>query len=157
VTEGAPGPGSSPSARAPDPEPATPQTGPAAASDLPAAAAGPELPSGPADVSTPQASGIQNVQRQLAAAIEERAHTSRLLPWLTVGLGAGAVLAASATGAGYALSCEASCESPNWITLTVVAGATIATLGAIWVVHKNAEVRVLESRRYQLEQELLRL
>lgn len=101
--------------------------------------------------------GIANVQQQLAAVNEERAGTSRLLPWLTVGLGAGAVLAASATGAGYALSCEASCESPNWITLTVVVGATIATLGAIWVVHKNADIRVLESRRYQLEQELLRL
>jgi len=101
--------------------------------------------------------GIGKIELQLASVREERANTTRLLPWLTVGVGAGAVLVAAATGAGYALSCEDSCDTPNWINAFVVAGATVATLGAIWVIHRDADIRELDSRRYHLEQELLRL
>ena len=68
-----------------------------------------------------------------------------------------AVLVAAATGAGYAFTCADRCDTPNWINVFVVAGATVATLGTIWAVHRDADIRELDSRRYHLEQELLRL
>ena len=142
-----------PASSAPDPVP--PPGEPVA--DAPGASALDAIPTPREAASAAPDPGVAQVQRALADLAEERAHTSRLLPWLTVGVGVGTVLAAAGTGAGYALTCEASCESPNWMTLTVVVGATIATLGAIWVVQRDADIRELESRRYQLEQDLLRL
>lgn len=100
---------------------------------------------------------MAQVQLKLAAVNDERAHTSNVLPWLSVGVGAGAVLVGASVGAGYALSCDDHCETPNWLTIAIVAGATVAMLGAIWVLHRDADIRELESQRYHLEQELLRI
>lgn len=102
-------------------------------------------------------SGVAKLELNLKAVNDERAHTTNLVPWLTVGIGAAAVVVGASVGAGYALDCDQKCESPNWVTFAVVGGATVATLGAIWVLHRDADIRELESQRYQLEQELMRV
>jgi hypothetical protein len=140
--------------------PATaPAAAPAAADADPDAAAGPEgEPVASGEPAAPRVdAGLAQLQLKLQDVNDERAHTTRLLPWLSVGLGAGAVLVGASAGAVHVLSCDDSCRSPNWITIAVVVGATVATLGAIWVLHRDANLRELDSQRYQLEQELLRV
>jgi hypothetical protein len=75
---------------------------------------------------------------KLAQVIAEREQASRLLPWLTFGVGYGSTLIAALSGAGYALACETHCATPNWVSFVVVAGGAIGTLGSLWVLHANA-------------------
>jgi hypothetical protein len=81
---------------------------------------------------------------------------NNLWPWLTVGVGAGSVLVAAASGAAYTFACSAECNSPAWVSALVVVGAGVATLGTIWLLRINADNHQLESRQHQLERELER-
>lgn len=105
----------------------------------------------------PQALGMSKLELKLRKLDDERSHSSRFLPWLTVATGAGISVAGTAVGAAYAFDCEGGCDTPPWIGMIVVTGTLVATLGAIWVVHADADVRELDSRRYHLKQEIERL
>jgi hypothetical protein len=76
------------------------------------------------------------------------------LPWITVGVGAGTVLVSAIAGAVHTLSCDPGCDTPNWVAFAVVAGSVVGTLGAIWLIRTDADLRELDSRRYQLQEEL---
>lgn len=101
--------------------------------------------------------GASRLEGELHKVEDERASYSRFWPWLTVGVGAAVTLGSAAVGAGYVYGCDGDCSTPSAIGIGVVAGTFIATIGAIWVVHANADVRELDSKRYQLEQELDRI
>jgi hypothetical protein len=107
--------------------------------------------------SSEQAFGVSKLQTQLRELSAERDSYSRLLPWLTVGVGAAATVGGAIAGAGYALGCDTGCSSPAWVGMVVVTGTFVATIGAIWVVHADAGLRELDSRRYYLQQELDRI
>lgn len=85
---------------------------------------------------------------------DERAHSSDLLPWLTVGVGASTVLVSAVAGAVHTLRCDPGCDTPNWVAFAVVAGSLVGTLGAIWVIRTDVDLRELDSRRYQLQEQL---
>jgi hypothetical protein len=101
--------------------------------------------------------GTSKLELQLREVTAERENYSRFLPWLTVGLGAATTLAGTAAGTAFAVGCDGACDSPAWIGMVVVAGTFIATVGAVWVVHSNAGLREIDSRRYHIEQELERV
>jgi hypothetical protein len=96
----------------------------------------------------------EKLRLRLREADAERAHSSNLLPWLTVGIGAGTVVVSALAGAIHALGCDPGCSTPNWVALIVVAGGAVGTLGAIWLIRTDESLRELDSRRYQLRQEL---
>lgn len=85
---------------------------------------------------------------------DERAHSSDLLPWVTVGVGAGTVLVSALAGAVHTLRCDPGCATPNWVAFAVVAGSLVGTVGALWLIRTDADLRELDSRRYQLQEEL---
>jgi hypothetical protein len=98
--------------------------------------------------------GGEKLRLQLQQVIAERENASRFFPWLTFGVGYGATLFAAAYGATYALTCDSNCSAPNWISLVVVVGGLVGTLGSLWVLRANQHVEHIDSRRFQLEQEL---
>jgi ElaB/YqjD/DUF883 family membrane-anchored ribosome-binding protein len=104
-----------------------------------------------------QAFGTSKLQSQLRDLSAERDSYSRFLPWLTVGVGAATTLGGAIAGVGYALGCDTGCSSPAWVGMVVVTGTFVATIGAVWVVHADAGLRELDSRRYYLQQELDRI
>jgi hypothetical protein len=55
----------------------------------------------------------------------------------------------------HAAQCKPGCSTPNWVAFAVVAGGLVAILGGLWVIHRDDDIRELESRRYQLQEELL--
>jgi hypothetical protein len=97
----------------------------------------------------------EKLRLELHQVEDERAHSGNLLPWATVGLGAGTVLVSAIAGAVKTLSCDPGCATPNWVAFAVVAGALVGTLGAIWVIHTDNNLRELDYRRYQLQEALL--
>lgn len=96
----------------------------------------------------------EKLRLELKQVEDERAHSSNLLPWITVGVGGGTVLVSAIAGAVHTLSCDPGCDTPNWVAFSVVAGAVVGTLGAIWLIHADADLRELDSRRYQLQEAL---
>jgi hypothetical protein len=88
---------------------------------------------------------------------ESAQHVNNLWPWLTLGVGAGAVLVGALGGAGYVLACDGECGTTPWVSVLVVAGAGVATLGTIWLLRINADNAQVESRTRRLERELDRL
>jgi hypothetical protein len=72
-------------------------------------------------------------------------------------VGAGAVLVGALGGAGYVLACDGECGTTPWVSVLVVAGAGVATLGTIWLLRINADNAQVESRTRRLERELDRL
>jgi hypothetical protein len=101
--------------------------------------------------------GADQVRLRLHAAQEERARASLLLPWLAVGVGATTLVVAASSGAIKAMACDTTCATPNWVALTVMIGAGVATLGTIWLLRRHADIRELDSHVYHLEQELERV
>jgi hypothetical protein len=100
------------------------------------------------------ASRLEGDLRKLEA---ERAEYSRFWPWFTLSTGAAMAVGGVAVGAGYVFGCDNGCSTPAWIGIIVAAGTLVATLGTIWVVNANADVREIDSHRYQLEQEIERI
>jgi hypothetical protein len=88
---------------------------------------------------------------------ESAQHVNNLWPWLTLGVGAGAVLVGVVGGAGYVLACDGECGTTPWVSALVVVGAGVATLGTIWLLRINADNAQVESRTRRLERELDRL
>jgi anti-sigma-K factor RskA len=88
---------------------------------------------------------------------ESAQHVNNLWPWLTLGVGAGAVLVGALGGAGYVLACDGECGTTPWVSVLVVAGAGVAVLGTIWLLRINADNAQVESRTRRLERELDRL
>lgn len=94
------------------------------------------------------------IRLELKKIEDERAHSSNLLPWVTVGVGAGTVLVSALAGAVHTLRCDPGCATPNWVAFAVVAGSLVGTVGAIWLIRTDVDLRELDSRRYQLQEEL---
>ena len=67
------------------------------------------------------------------------------------------LLGSTAVGVGHVFACEEGCNTSAWIGILVATGTLVATLGTIWVVHANADVREIDSHKYQLERELERI
>jgi hypothetical protein len=88
---------------------------------------------------------------------ESAQHVNNLWPWLTLGAGVGAVLVGTIGGAGYVLACDGECGTTPWVSVLVVAGAGVATLGTIWLLRINHDNAQVESRTHRLERELDRL
>jgi hypothetical protein len=101
--------------------------------------------------------GMSRLELDLRKVQAEREEYSRFWPWFTVASGAALTLGGTAVGAGYIYSCDGGCSTPAWIGIIVVTGTLVATLGTIWVVRANADVREIDSHRYQLEQEIERI
>jgi hypothetical protein len=97
----------------------------------------------------------EQLRLQLKQVEAERADTNNLLPWLTVALGGGTVVGSAIAGSIHAIRCEPGCTTPNWVAFAVVAGGLVAILGGLWVIHRDNDIRELDSRRYQLQEELL--
>jgi hypothetical protein len=151
----------SPRARAQESEPSKPPAATEAAAEPPA-----ELPALDADDSDAAEAkpnpalkqpGLDQAELRLQQARDDRAQASRLLPWLTLSVGATSMIVAATAGAIKALACDTTCDTPNWVAFTVVAGAAVTTLGTVWVVHRDADIRELDSHVYHLEQELERV
>jgi hypothetical protein len=154
-----------PGAAAPQPESPKPQpesapqdqAAPSPAEEEPAsgrAGLGAEEAPAPADASAAPNSSFAATQKQLAEVRFEREHRTNFWPWLAVGVGFGATLVSAGAGAAKALSCDHQCATPNWVALAVVVGAGIGTLSTIWLLRTDAALARIDSRRYQLEQEL---
>jgi hypothetical protein len=97
----------------------------------------------------------EQLRLQLKQVEAERAATSNFLPWLTVGVGGGTVLGAAVAGSIHVMQCDPGCSTPNWVAFAVVAGGLVAILGGLWVIHRDDDIRELDSRRYQLQEEML--
>src|SRR5262249_53237206 len=126
--------------------PATPAPAAEAAPPAEEAAAPPEdedsiVPPSPARAGPP----LDKVKQAIQQVDDERNSTTNFWPWLAVGIGLGASVGSAAYGAIYAIDCDHNCSSPNWASLTVVAGAAVAALSMIWLVRTNDEIRELNS------------
>jgi hypothetical protein len=114
------------------------------------------------DQATPPPAALSATGQRQAAELKlelQRVSAQRvnnLWPWLTLGVGAGSVLVAAASGAAYTFACSAECNSPAWVSALVVVGAGVATLGTFWLLRINADNRQVESRQHQLQRELER-
>jgi hypothetical protein len=132
---------------------AEPEAEPAAAEAAPAEPEPAEL----APASANHDVGVSRLEVDLRKIQAERDGYSRFWPWFTVSAGAALTLGGTAVGAGYVFGCDGGCSTPALIGIIVATGTLVATLGAIWVVHADADVRDIDSRRYQLEQEIERI
>jgi hypothetical protein len=100
---------------------------------------------------------LDHVKAQLMDLQKERESTTNLWPWLVLGVGLGATVGSATYGAIYAIDCDHDCSTPNWVSLTVVAGAAVAALSMLWLVRTDDQIRELESRKYHLERDLERM
>lgn len=101
--------------------------------------------------------GVGRLELDLHKVQAEREAYSRFWPWFTVATGAAMTLGGTAVGAGYVFGCEGGCSTSAWIGIIVATGTFVATVGTIWLVRANADVREIDSHRYQLEQEIERI
>ncbi len=110
----------------------------------------------PMSAAEASAGGKAQLQKRLQDIEDERASTSNLLPWITVGTGAAVVLMSAIAGIVYPLDCdrEPGCQAPAWPSLTVMIGAAVGTAGTIWLLRTDADIRELELKRDQLKLEL---
>ncbi|HEX4351641.1 MAG TPA: hypothetical protein VHZ95_01980 [Polyangiales bacterium] len=95
-----------------------------------------------------------SVRVELAKVTAEREHASNLLPWLTLGVGVGSTTLGTIAGAAYAIGCSHECLTHAWVSVVVVAGAAVSTLGAIWLLRIDQDIAEIDSRKYMLEREL---
>lgn len=108
-----------------------------------------------AQAAPPAPKGPEQLRLELKHVEAERASTSNFFPWLTVAVGGGTVVVSGVVGSVHAAQCKPGCSTPNWVAFAVVAGGLVAILGGLWVIHRDDDIRELESRRYQLQEELL--
>jgi hypothetical protein len=101
--------------------------------------------------------GMGRLELDLHKVQTEREKYSRFWPWFTVGAGAAMTLGGTAVGASKVFGCDGGCSTSAWIGIIVATGTFVATVGTIWVVRANADVREIDSHRYQLEQEIERI
>lgn len=101
--------------------------------------------------------GMGRLELNLRQVQAEREQYSRFWPWFTVATGAAMTLGGTAVGAGHVFGCDGGCSTSAWIGIIVATGTLVATLGTIWVVRANADVREIDSHKYQLEQEIERI
>jgi hypothetical protein len=109
------------------------------------------------EANLPDTPAIRLVRERLAAARSERAQASTFWPWFTLLVGGGITLGSGVASAVNVLSCPGSCGPLNAALFTLVGGAAITTLGAIWVIEAERGIRELDSHQYHLEQELERV
>lgn len=124
--------------------------------DAPEAQTEPSLSPGPNEAAQNRPS-VEKVELRLEATKREREEYSLLLPRLALGLGIAGALAGAIGGAVHVIGCDGTCDTVPWVAFAAVAGVSLATLGAIWTIRAEADVRELDSQRYQLEQELERV
>ena len=87
----------------------------------------------------------------------EREGYSRFWPWFTLTAGAAMTVGGTVVGAGKVYSCDGGCSTSAWIGIIVATGTLVATVGTIWIVRANRDVADIDSRKYQLEQEIERI
>jgi hypothetical protein len=136
-----------------DDAPAAPQASDATAAESPA---DDDVAAAPPPAAVPASAQRRAAELQLELQRVSAQRVNNLWPWLTVTVGASATLVAAASGAVYTLACSAECNSPAWVSMLVVIGAGVATLGTIWLLRINADNNQVESRQHQLERELER-
>jgi hypothetical protein len=123
-----------------------------------AAAEAAELQGGEAVLAPPGVAAGADSQRalreQLSQLREERSETTNLWPWLAVGAGASAVLVATVVGTAKTFSCDEGCEAPPWVGLVAVVGATIGTVGAIWLVRVDRQITEIELQQRKVQGDL---
>jgi len=100
-------------------------------------------------------------ERQLLLRLDdvdsERAATrsSTVVPWTVIAVGVAAMVVGVSFGLERVASCDQeSCSSPFWPGWLVIAGGTLSTGGLIWLRLAREDIAELDSRRYQLEQQL---
>ncbi|HKP62790.1 MAG TPA: hypothetical protein VJV78_38905 [Polyangiales bacterium] len=151
-------------AEAPDDAPAEGDKPAAEAAEAPAEA----LPEAPADdleeVAAPKVSAAAGeraeLEKQLQAVTLERENSSNLWPWLSIALGATAVVTGTTVGVARSFECEVDepgCNAPPWAELTVVIGMLIGTLGTVWLVRTNHAINELELKKDKIRYDLDRL
>jgi hypothetical protein len=110
-----------------------------------------------APVEEPHDIGTSRLEANLRKAEAARESYSRFWPWFTLTSGALMTVGGAAAGAAHVFGCDDGCSTSAWVGIAVATGTFIATIGTIWVVNANADVRELDSQRYQLQQELERI
>jgi len=101
--------------------------------------------------------GASRLDTDLLKVEAERENYSRFWPWFTLTTGAALTAGSVAVGAGHVFACDNGCSTSAWIGILVATGTLVATLGTIWVVSSNAGLAEIDSRRYQLQQEIERI
>lgn len=97
---------------------------------------------------------VVQLRASLRQVSRERDEATRLWPLLSLSTGVGVTALGALTGVGFALACKHDCAAPAWISMALVAGAGISVLSTLWLVATDADIRRIESRKYQLEHEL---
>jgi hypothetical protein len=115
-----------------------------------------DLEQAPAATTKPDV-GIGLLEEGLRKVEAERQAYSRFWPWFTLTAGTALTVGGVAAGAAHVYGCDGGCSTSAWVGIVVVTGTLVATLGTIWVVRANADVREIDSRRYHLEQEMERI
>jgi hypothetical protein len=100
---------------------------------------------------------MSRLETDLRKVEAEREEYSRFWPWFTLTSGAALTVGSVAVGAGHVFGCDGGCSTSPWIGILVATGTLVATLGTIWVVNANVSLSEIDSRRYQLEQEIERI
>jgi hypothetical protein len=101
--------------------------------------------------------GMSRLETDLRKIQAEREEYSRFWPWFTLTTGAALTAGSVAVGAGHVFGCDGGCSTSAWIGILVATGTLVATVGTIWVVNSNLGLSEIDSRRYQLEQEIERI
>lgn len=97
---------------------------------------------------------MTTLKRRLRDLELEQAETSTVLPWSTLIVGIAAMVLGVAIGVESAVSCDSSCTSEFWPGWVVTGGATVSTVGLLWLKLTEEELAELRSRHYHLQNQV---
>jgi hypothetical protein len=97
---------------------------------------------------------LASLRGRLLAVERERDDVNLVLPWSVFAIGAAALVVGSVLGIERAIACDASCSGPFWPSWLVVGGATVGSLGLVWLRLEHEELSALRSRHYHLKNQL---
>jgi hypothetical protein len=84
----------------------------------------------------------------------ERDDTSTLLPWTVIVVGVVATALGAGIGIARTVSCDGSCRGDFWPGWVVLGGATVGSLGVLWLLLTEEELSALRSRHYHLQTQI---
>jgi hypothetical protein len=97
---------------------------------------------------------LAKLRAELLQLEREQDDVDQVLPWSVLALGAAAVIVGTVLGIERASACDASCPGPFWPSWLVVGGATVGTLGLVWLKLEHEELSALRSRHYHLQNQI---